>query len=780
MGKKRRLWNYPRKGLGPIRRWLPSWRVVLGAFIAVVAMVGGLVGAAWATTSIPDNLDSVNDQLTTIYYDDGVTEIGTLAKEKRIKISYGDLPEYVGNAVVASEDSTFWTNSGIDPKGIVRALVNNLSGGSRQGASTLTQQYVERYYTDSTTTYAGKAKEVILAMKVSQAQSKEEILQGYLNTIYWGRGAYGIEAASKAYFGKSAKDLTISEAAMLSGIIPSPTRWDPAVNEDQAKARFDRSIKRMTEAGFITQGEAAEAAFPEYLPKPDLANSKGGQAGYLMNEVVRELTRKGGLYADNPESLETHGLKITTTIHKPFQDQAVVVADSIPHEGDGAASPNLQMALVSIDPTNGEIKTLYGGKDFVERNFNYATDGRAQGGSTFKPFTLIGALEEGVSLQQRFNGNSRAVIPGYPTEGNRGPQNFGNISYGDITLEMATANSVNSVYAALNMEIGPERTAQIAHQLGIPEAAEGSPGFIADNPANVLGTASVRPLDLTAAYATIAGAGQRITPHIVRSVAQLDDTIIYNGPTNRTPVISQGTMGCAVEAMQKVVTEGSGKPASAVKGPHGEFRPIAGKTGTSQKNVSAWFAGFTPQLVTVVGLHQDKADGTGEESITPFGQWRRSEITGGSFPVTAWADFMKVALADEPVVQFEKCVPVKPSNSPSPSMSEEPSEEPEPSPSESATQDPQAGWVTVPDGLVGKQQSDVKATLAVLGLSMNVSTQASDQPAETVLSISGVGTKVPPGSTITVVVSSGPAVAPPTEPAVPSTEPTEPATPPAP
>ena len=824
------LINYPRRGYGPIHRWLPSWRFVLGTMMFPVGIGAGLFYGAWYTTHIPDNLDSVNSQITTIYYNDAVvlpdgsvqgTPIGTLAKERRIIVDLADLPAYVGNAVVASEDQTFWTNQGVDLRGIARALYNNVRGGQRQGASTLTQQYVERYYTDTVSDYVGKAKEAIMALKVSQEQPKEQILAGYLNTIYWGRGAYGIEAASQMYFGHPSSELTISESAMLAGIIPSPSRWDPSKDEKTARNRFDRTIAMMLQGEFITEAEAQAASFPEYLPPPKLTGGNDGQNGYLINEVVRELTRSGP-FAANPEQITTLGLNIITTIDHDLQADAGRIGDCLhpatiapqvawvePEEPafDGEAqakfckdllgnpdklpSPNLQMGLVSVDPTNGEYKALYGGQNYAEVQFNFATDGRAQGGSTFKPFTLIAALEEGHQLNEVFDGNSGIEIEGWQSA--KALRNYGNISYGNIDLIKATANSVNTVFAQLNIEVGPWHTADIAHTLGIPDVTDpAAAGYIADNPANVLGTASVRPVDLAHAYATIAGDGYEVTPHIVREVHNLRGDTLYEGPTERWLRVPTEFIDATTYALQQVVQSGSGKGALSVKGPNGEFRPIAGKTGSANDNLAAWFAGYTPQLVTVVGLHQDTDDGLGEETITPFGRWK--EMTGSTFPVTAWATFMKAALAGQEVIPFHEYTPPLPElpegcffDEAEVLICQHEGEDgywvgdefvPNPTPSPTPTV-PELNYVTVPSGLVGGSYDGAASALSAVGLTpQRVNQQTASAPAGTVISVSSAGQLVPPGSIIVVTVAEAlPVVTPPPPPVDPTPEPTPTVTP---
>jgi len=717
------------------RGWRLFWAILGGLLIAMLGLGGGFAAAAWHTAVVPPNLDSVYAQTTTIYYSDGVTEIGTIAQQRREIVDFDTLPAYVGNAVVASEDASFWTNLGVDPRGILRAMWVNLRGGnllSGQGASTITMQFIERYYTDTVTTVPGKIQEALKAIKITQEKPKEEILGGYLNTIFWGRGSFGIEAASQAYFGHPASELTISEAALLAGVIPAPNLWDPAINLEQAQSRWQRTLNLMVANDFITQAEADAAVFPDTIERPDWTGGNAGQAGYLMQEVRRELARTGQ-FGENAEQIETRGLRIITTIDKDLQDRAVEIAAEIPRTGDAAASPNLDMSLVAEDPTNGEIKALYGGADYQTRQFNTATDGRAQAGSTFKPFTLISALENGFELSDWFDGDSPMNFPEYDWQ----PSNFGNQSFGRINLVRATADSVNTVYAQLNIDNGPERTAEMAHRLGIPDEPEGSPGYINPYPANVLGTASIRPVDLTAAYATIANDGIRTTPHIVREVTDLAGNPLYFGPTDRERVVSEDVIAAATYALQQVVLEGSGEAAQALRGPDGEPRPSAGKTGTSQNNISAWYAGFVPQLVTVVSLHQDSPDG-GEEPITPFGEWVNNQwgMTGSTFPVTAWTQFMQTALEGVPVEQFpdfempEPCIP-------------------------GLDPDCQDGeWVMIPD-LTGTEYSEAVSILHSFGLNVVSVHIPGWQPEGFVESVEGAGEIVARGSTVTVNISTG-------------------------
>nr|WP_281357620.1 transglycosylase domain-containing protein [Isoptericola sediminis] len=707
---------------------MPSWRIVVGCVLGFVALGAGVFFAAWTSTAIPKNLDDVDHQATTVYYANG-KEIGTFSSVKREIVAYEDLPKHVGDAVVASENESFWEDPGVDFLGMARAAFTNLTTGSRQGGSTLTQQYVERYYLGQTSDIAGKASEAIIAMKIAQNQPKELVLDRYLNTIYFGRGAYGVQAAAKAYFDKPATELTYSESAMLSGIIPAPVRYDPSENPDIAEARWERSLNRMAEQGYITQAEADSAQFPEFVEKDTSSNSLGGQKGYIMQAVKKELLATGEF---TEEDLESRGLQIHTTIKPKLQNTAAKIVEDIPED----ANELLRASIVSIDPETGAIVTMYGGADYLEQQKNTATGDVVQAGSTFKPFTLIGALEEGVQLTDRFDGNT----PGqYETDdGDPWPNNFGNKSYGEVDLVEATANSINTAYVELNTEVGPAKTRDVAHRLGIRED-ENNP--IKAVQANVLGPTAVYPIDMAEAYATIAGGGYHVEPHIVDRVEHMDGTQRYAPEVNAQQRFERDVINAATYAMTKVVEEGSGRAALELTGPDGQRRPVAGKTGTANDNQTAWFTGFTPQLATVVNLRQyksmDPETGSLQDTapIDAFGPY--SEITGSTWPAAAWTEFMQVALEGKEIAEFPEYTP------PTPSF------EPSPTPSETAE------WVELPDNLVGMNINEATRLLESLGLS--VATQATDDEARkgTVVNVYDTGGSVQTGSTVTLWVSTG-------------------------
>ncbi len=514
---KKPFFDYPRTGFHGLHRWLPSWRVVLGTILGIAFLGMGAMVAAYASTDVPNPADDTRAQTTTVYYADNAdgtpgAVMGTFATQKREIVEYPTLPDYVGQSVAAAEDKTFFTNnSGVSITGMGRAFLNNLRGGKTQGGSTLTQQYVERYYVDKTTTdYVGKFKETLLAMKIAKTESKAEIMGRYLNTIYWGRDSYGIQAAAQSYFGVNAADLTLAQSAMLAGIIPSPNNWDPAVSPEKAQARWNIVLDSMEEQGWLTAADRAAMVFPPTV-EYQRSETMRGPAGYLLEMVLDEL--KAPPLALTEDEINRQGLKVVTTIQQPLQASAEAQvaafrAGTLP-EQDGATPANdrLRVSITSVDPKDGAIVALYGGPDFLADQKNTATFDAIQPGSTFKPFALIAGLENGVSLSTRFNGRSPQTFGDWEVN------NFSGEDFGNIDLVEATAQSVNTVYAQLNLQVGPEKTAEVAERAGVPAPVD-------TNRSNVLGTESVHPKDIAGAYATLASGGVRVDPYIVRTVRE--------------------------------------------------------------------------------------------------------------------------------------------------------------------------------------------------------------------------------------------------------------------
>ncbi|ACZ23665.1 membrane carboxypeptidase (penicillin-binding protein) [Sanguibacter keddieii DSM 10542] len=746
-GSGKRFFNYPRYGKGPIRRWLPSWRFLLGSFLTMIALVCGIVIAAYVGLKVPTPSDVTLPQSSTVLYGTGQT-MTVFADQDREVIPGADIPQHVRDAVVSAEDRSFYDNSGIDPRGIARAFIGNIqatiNGGRITGGSTITQQYVERYYTGETIDgYAGKFKEMLLAVKIDRQEKKEDILANYLNTIYLGRGAYGIEIAAQKYFGVSTGDLTVAQAALIAGIIPAPSAWDPQKNPEKAEERWNYVLDGMVSEGFLTKAERDQQTFPETIAY-EQTNRKQGPQGYLIDMVERELAALPEPITR--EDLDSGGLTVRTTIDAGLQEMALQAVAEMPAD----AAPNLRKSLVTVDPETGGYLAVYGGADFLESQFNSATMDVAQAGSTFKPFTLMAALEDGKTLKDTFDGNNNKFFPAENYTG----RNFSNQSFGRVTLERATQDSINTAYLELNEEIGPEATVDAAIRAGIPEGSTDlSPVLV-----NVLGVASVHTVDIARAYTTFAAGGEKKSTHIVASVTKKvdgEDAVVYTENTSTgEQVFTPENTAELTYALTQVVQNGSGTTAKRLG------VPIAAKTGSTNDNKAAWFAGYTPDFVTVVSMFQVGPNGE-QESITPFGDYVNKEITGATAPADLWTDYMGKVLQGRDVKQFpERPAPPTPTWTPPPT----PTEEPEPT------------TALVPDGLVGSSRDAAANAIAAAGLTPAVTEQFDVNPAGTVIGVNpGSGAEVEPGSTVTIIVSAGPEPAAPPPAPEPTPDPTTPA-----
>lgn len=607
------------KPKGKSKHLILKW--VLGIIGALLALGIGAFAYLYATTEIPQPESIAVAENTTVYYADGTTPIGTFSEQNREIIDCSVLPDYVGQAVVASEDRSFYTNRGIDLVGIARAFWNNLTTGSRQGGSTITQQYAERYYLGETTSYLGKAREAILALKIAQAQDKDQVLCNYMNTIYLGRGTYGIQAAAKAYFGKEAKDLTVAEAAMLAGIIPSPSSWDPAVDPEQAQARFTRVLRIMQEDGYITAQEQQEAQFPQTIEYTQ-QNSYQGANGFLLQMVRDELTGDGTFSA---EQLDTGGYAIVTTIDKSKQDLMYSVVSPAQNGMQGVIPDGMEFGGISVNAKDGSIISVYAGEDYLTKQLNQATQSVYEIGSTMKPMALLGAIQEGVNLDTVFNGNSPRKFDGIADP----VGNFGNMSYGNVNLYTATAQSLNTVYMDVQAKLGTQRIAEIAKEAG----AE-SDSLDGTNPFTVLGNNALTTKDVARMYATIANQGNRPNIHIVSSVKNTDGEDIYKAPTDTTQVFDANDTALVTKAMTGTVQNGTATEALAVG------HNLAMKTGTANDSYAASAVGFTPSVVSVFAMWYPDANGNPQE-VPAFGGW-----SGGSdYPVHLFTQYMTQALA---------------------------------------------------------------------------------------------------------------------------------------
>jgi membrane peptidoglycan carboxypeptidase len=630
------------------RRWAKrlGLTALLGMILAAIAFF-----AAYATIDKPQPNDLVNAQTSIIYYADGKSEMGRLSVDggNRESVQLKQIPDAVQKAHLAAEDRDFYTNSGISPSGILRGAWETLRGGGTQSGSTITQQYVKNYFLTSDQTLSRKAREIIISIKIGKEESKDEILQNYLNTIYYGRGAYGIQTASRAYFGKDVSKLTPSEGALLASVVKGPSLFDPGLGAQQkanAEARWQYVMDGMVKEGWITPDQRAKAAFPTKTLKKYVPNSGvGGPQGFLVQQVKQELRNKLKL---TDEDIDKGGLRIVTTIDKKAEEAAInAVEDRMPKDKKAAT---MRAGLVSIRPGDGAIVAMYGGKDYRKEQLNTAVDATMQAGSTFKPFALLAGLmqDKPISTKTRFNGTSPQYFTEFEDSANpRGKvTNFGGQPFGYIDLRTATANSVNTVYAKLNIEVGADNTKKAAIAAGLPDDAQAKARKLrplGTNVANVLGTDSVTVKDMATAYSTLASGGTRVTPYMVKSVKGGPGGLDYKAKVTKKQGFDKDVVADAVDAMQQVVIRGSGSYAQQLG------RPVAGKTGTTSDNKAAWFNGFTPQLETAVGLYSSGKNGE-ELSMTDVGGYQ--EITGATIPVRIWTDYMETAMKGMPVEQF--------------------------------------------------------------------------------------------------------------------------------
>jgi membrane peptidoglycan carboxypeptidase len=631
--RNRRTEDSPRsKGQGPRRSWP---RRILYTLIALFLLGVAGLGVAYAMTDVPKPNDLAVAQTNIIYFADGKSEIGRISEQNRENVKLEQIPLPVQHAMLAAEDHNFYENKGISPTGIARAVWVAIKGGeATQGGSTITQQYVKNYFLTQDRTLSRKAREILISIKIDGQQSKDQILENYFNTIYYGRGAYGIQTAAKAYFGKDVSKLTPAEGAFLAAAIRGPSYYDPRLGPEQKKNAQTRSgyiLDAMVREGWLTPEQRAKATFPtdkefvDYKPP-----SSTGTNGYLMELVKSELAKKVKL---SEADISRGGLRVVTTFDKKKQQAAVdAVKARIPKDAKG-----LHVGLASIKPGDGAVEALYGGADYAKNQFNTATDATMQAGSTFKVFALIAALQSGdLSIRQSFDGSSPQYFkefanPGGKTDFNRrgGVRNFNNRDWGRITVPTATANSVNTVFAQLNIIAGPKNTSSAATAAGV--TAKLSPNY-----ANVLGTDNVKVIDMANAYATLAAKGVKATPYFVKSVKSSDDSFDYKAKPVTKRVFDEKLVSDVVYSMQQVIERGSGEYAG-----NRLDREAAGKTGTSSDNLSAWFDGFTPQLATAVGMYKGDGSVKPENEMNDVPGW--GAITGGTIPVRIWSDYMVAA-----------------------------------------------------------------------------------------------------------------------------------------
>jgi membrane peptidoglycan carboxypeptidase len=608
-----------------MRKFLIRSAVFLGGFGFIAGSV--LFALAYFTVDIPDPNAYVNSQSTIIQYSNG-EEIGRVGTQNRQIVPLAKIPLNVRHAVLAAEDRGFYSNRAFSVTGILRAVLNNLKGGSLQGGSTITQQYAKTAFLTPSRTIQRKIKELVISIKLENQLSKDQIFESYLNTIYFGRGSYGVMTASQQYFNRNVDQLTNAQAAVIASILRSPGLYDPAFkkgNLERLQARFEYVKTGMIDAGWLDKAAAKKMTFPTVAPR-STSGQLSGPKGHIIEAVTKELSKLGF----SQEQLLVGGLVIKTTLDQKAQQSAV---DAVNKFYPSKAPDNLHIGLVAIRPGTGEIVALYGGRDYLQRQLSDATQSIALAGSTFKPFAIVAALEQGIPLTSMWNGDSPQVFDdaGKPYE----VSNYGDEGWGQIDLLYATKHSVNTVFVPLGIKVGPTAVVDVARRAGIPESVAMMP-----TPSVVLGVASPHVIDVANAYATFAAQGIKSKPYLVSQVIGSNKGVLYEAKQETQEVFSKEVMADLTYALKGVVTGGTGAAALALG------RPAAGKTGTSQSNASAWFSAYTPQLAASVALFRDSAS----ESLNGIGGL--NSVTGGTFPAKIWTAFMKGALKDEPVMDF--------------------------------------------------------------------------------------------------------------------------------
>lgn len=600
-------------------------RIVLGTCLVILVMLTG-IGCGFLTASMNTKPDLANDIVppaSSQIYDINGKEIANVhAAENRRPVKISQVPKDLQNAFVAVEDNRFYEHSGIDPRGIIRALYANISGRAvAEGGSTITQQLAKNAYLTQDRTLKRKVQEVFLALQLERQYTKQEILEMYLNQIYFGQGAYGVQAAAKTYFGKNVEDLDLNECAMLAGIPKSPNYYSPLNNLQAAQERKSVVLNQMAKYGYINSSVATKTKKEELKLITPTKNNETTSAAYFIDYVTQTMIDKYGA-----DAVYKDGLKIYTSIDMDMQKAAEAAMKQLPtYRKDDAGIEQPQGALVSIDPHNGYVKAMVGGRGTDQ--FNRATMAVRQPGSAFKPFVFAAALEN--------NFTPNTVINDAPIDINGWkPQNDSGTFHGRVTMSDVARFSINIPTVKIAQKIGIDKPIYYAQEMGIST-------FVLDGPQNdrqlatALGgmTKGMTPLEITSAYGTFANKGIHVKPVVIVKVLDRNGKVLEETKPEQRSVISEASANELTAMLQGVIKSGTGTRANI-------GRPAAGKSGTTSDYHDAWFVGYTPDLVTGVWV--------GNDDNTPL-----PGVMGGGLPAQIWKEYMAKALEGTPAKNFD-------------------------------------------------------------------------------------------------------------------------------
>ncbi|WAU85174.1 transglycosylase domain-containing protein [Streptomyces sp. Qhu-G9] len=688
-----------------IRR-LFTWKKILGSFFGLCLLGMAAFVALYLMIDVPKGNAAAVQQSNIYKYSNG----DTLARSgvvNRELVDLDQVSEGVRMTFVAAENKSFYNDAGVDFKGTARGLINTLSGKGKQGGSTITQQYVKNYYLTQDQTVTRKLKELVISLKVDRQQSKDQILAGYINTSYYGRNAWGIQAAAQAYYRVDADKLKVEQGAYLAALLQAPSQYDWAVASDTSKklvkARWNYVLDNMVGEGWLSSAEREGMKFP--VPKdPKGAPGMEGQAGYLVEAANTALEKQliaQGTAADLDEAetmVKAGGWTMTLNIDKKKQAQLEkAVKAKLTSKLDGKerkVDADVQAGAASVDPKTGRVLAMYGGVDYVEHYTNNATRRDYQPASTFKPLILAAAVDKDATTQEDqpitantiYDGTSKRPVVDDGRKVGFSPPNEDDVDYGDVTVQTAMNKSINSVFAQMGVDVGMDEVMKTAGDLGMDVKG------IKSVPAQTLGTMGASPLEMAGVYATLDNHGKKVTPALVKSVEHKDRPVEFPDAIG-DQVISREAADTVTSVLTGVVDDGTART-SVRDNPARDGQQVAGKTGTSDCNKSAWFTGYTPKLVTSVGVFGEAAKaGTtrcGKEKpvkvkafsqVTLQGAAGGGRVNGGGFPALVWAAYTFDAMDEVSRFDLETDQGAAVQPTPTPTLSPSPTaptEEPSP------------------------------------------------------------------------------------------------------